>query len=149
MKEYNKAIQDHTKAIEVDPEYAKAYNKRGNVWEKIKEYDKAIKDFTTAISIDPVLAEGLNSLAWLLATCPDPDYRDGKKAVKYALKAYKINSDSANTGTLAAAYAEVGDFNNAIKYQKEAINKAKDEKQKREDISRLELYKKNKPYRDK
>ena len=152
-KEYDKAIKDHTKAIEVNPEYALAFNERGYVWEKIKEYDKAIRDFGAAIRIDHEFTIALNSLAWLLATCPDSDYRDGKEAVYYASRAYKINSDNTNSDILAAAYAEAGDFKNAIKYQKEAIKKAKDEDKAKEQIneytSRLELYKKKRPYQEK
>lgn len=51
--EYDKAIADYTKAIEIDPRYAFAYNNRGLAWGKKGEYDKAIADYTKAKEVNP------------------------------------------------------------------------------------------------
>ena len=71
--------------------------------------------------LDRVIASGkptpamLNTLAWLLATCPAPEIRDGNKAVKLAKRACDDTAWEipAVIDTLAAAYAETGDFEQA------------------------------------
>ena len=47
--EYEQAIKDYDKAIELNPEYATAYNNRGNAYAKLGEYDKAIDQFLELI----------------------------------------------------------------------------------------------------
>ena len=94
-------------------------------------------------------AQALNELAWLLATCSDSQLRDGRSAVTYAEKAVAATNrkDPAILDTLAAAYAESGDFAKAVSVQNEAIALLKDEASKREYASRLQLYESNSPYR--
>jgi hypothetical protein len=60
--------------------------------------------------------EVLNNLAWLLATCPDAHLRDGVQAVKYAERACELTHHGVTVlvGTLAAAYAEAGRYDDAV-----------------------------------
>ena len=51
--ELDKAIADFSKAIEIDPKSAIAYNNRGWAYEGKKDYDRAIADYSKAIEIDP------------------------------------------------------------------------------------------------
>jgi tetratricopeptide (TPR) repeat protein len=55
-KDYNKAIEDYTKAIDLDPNYARAYSSRGDAYHCKENYNKAIEDYTKAIALDPNLA---------------------------------------------------------------------------------------------
>ncbi len=48
-KEYDKAIDDYTKAIELNPDSADAYYNRGLAWQNKKENEKAIADYEKAI----------------------------------------------------------------------------------------------------
>jgi Flp pilus assembly protein TadD len=68
----------------------------------------------------------LDELAWLLATNSDPNARDGKEAVRLAERACDLTGRkiAALLGTLAAAYAETGDFQRAIATAEEALNRA-------------------------
>jgi tetratricopeptide (TPR) repeat protein len=94
--------------------------------------------------------QALNALAWLLATCIVSELRDGPSAVAYAQEAVAATNrkDAGILDTLAAAYAEAGDFTNAVAAQKEALVLVQQEAQKAELISRLRLYESNTPYRD-
>ena len=91
-----------------------------------------------------------NEIAWLLATYPDPEVRDGCSAVTYAEKAVAATSraNASYLDTLAAAYAEAGDFAKAVTVQKEAIALLRTEKEIQDYSSRLKLYESNTPYRD-
>ena len=64
-----------------------------------------------------------NNLAWVLATCPKDNLRQGKRAVELAERACKLADwkDVASLGSLAAAYAECGEYKEAQKWQKKAI----------------------------
>jgi len=94
--------------------------------------------------------EGLNDAAWLLATCPQAEVRDGRAAVTYAEKAVAATNRKQpfKLGTLAAAYAETGEFAKAAAIQKEAMTLLQDDQQKREFEGRLKLYEAQRPYRE-
>jgi tetratricopeptide (TPR) repeat protein len=79
-------------------------------------YAGAIEQYRQILEAQPDLTEPLNNLAWLLATGPNANLRDGKKAVEYAEYACLVTKfkDPHLVGTLAAAYAEAGRFPEAI-----------------------------------
>ena len=52
----DRAIADYTEAIRLDPKYAKAHFKRGNVYAEKAVYDTAIANYTEAIKLDPKYA---------------------------------------------------------------------------------------------
>ena len=79
-----------------------------------------IKYFTKALELNPKNADAYNSLAWILATSPVDKNRNGKKALSNALKAVILQPDAFKLDTLAASYAEVGKFDDAISTQKKA-----------------------------
>ena len=122
---------------------------RGTAWRHKKEYDKAIADYTEAIRLDPQYALAFNSRAWLWATCPDPKFRDDKKAVESATSACELSEwkNAGHIDTLAAAYAETGDFGKAVEWQEKATKLYTDAEDKKKGEERLKLYKDKKPYR--
>jgi tetratricopeptide (TPR) repeat protein len=151
LSDFNRAIRDYDRAIELDPEYAEAYNLRGLTYYKLVSYDKAIRDFDRATKLDPELASAHNNMAWLLATVPEPKYRNGKKAIKYAEKAVSLVSMSALFyNTLAAAYAEAHYFEKAVLMESIAydIYEPAHSEDKLRDIYRqlIEVYKNRKTY---
>jgi tetratricopeptide (TPR) repeat protein len=98
-------------------------------------------------------AGSLNNLAWFWATCPDEQYLNGSKAIEYATKACELTNweNTSYVDTLAAAYAEAGDFDEAVKWQKKAIELITEEdpaEWRIEFPERVKLYQSGKPYRE-
>ena len=90
----------------------------------------------------------LRDYSWFLATCPDASYRNGRRAIELATESLSVDPTLSLThDTLAAAYAEAGQFENAVKAQRQAIETAL-ECRKPEFASRLKLYEAGQPYRD-
>lgn len=149
-KEYDKALKDFDEAIRLEPENAIPYAGRGRTHQDKKEYEKAEADCLTAIRLDPKLSVGHNNLAWLRATCPNAKLRDGKRAVESATKACELSEWKGwhELGTLAAAHAENGDFKDAVKWQRKAIELGTDDKEFLDRAEqRLKLYEKGAPHR--
>jgi tetratricopeptide (TPR) repeat protein len=147
------AITDFSQAIRLDPQFMFAYVNRASIYQRAADYDKALADYRRALQIDPENWVPNYNLAWLLATCPKEGIRNGPQAVKLARKACELNGwkDPRRIDTLAAAYAEVGNFKEAMKWSKAAVELAKDlPKEKVEEFrARLKLYEQGKPCRDK
>ena len=135
-----------------DNEYFRVLRSRGDVNLGLGNHNKAIKDFEEALKLDPDDVSLLNNYAWVLATSPIDTFRDGDLALELAKKAAeKSNYKQAHIlSTLGAAYAEIGDFKNAIEWSTKAIEIAEKEKHDRLDDLKKELdsYKLNKPYRE-
>ena len=148
---------DDSESRPKDPRIAELFYNRGLHWLVKKEYANVVKDFDEAIRHDPTCAfdeDVYGTMAWLLATCPDEKLRDGKRAIQLATKACEITDweYSSHLTTLAAAYAEAGRFDEAIRYQTKALeiysmsldHATGDREGHRK---RLELYEQKKPYR--
>ena len=150
--EHERAIRDFDQAIELNPRYAKAYNNRGLAYIGQGNYERAIRDFERVIKLNPGNAKAYDNLAWILATHPDAELRDGSQAVRLAERACHLTQykSPAMLDTLAATYAETGRFDQAVKTAQKAMQIARAAKSEKlaEDIqSRLNLYKAKRPFR--
>lgn len=150
--EFDKAMSDFEDALILDPSLASAYCGRAGVWYRKNNYEQTIIEYKEALRVDLTHVRACNNLAWLLATCPDGKYRDGPKAVEFATRAVKLRRNYKNLDTLAASYAENGEFEKAIATEEKAIALLK-EKGKYEHLdellAHLKLYFDNKPLREK
>ena len=147
--QFEQAMADFTESIRLDPKVPDNYYRRGWIHKRNKDYDHALADYRRTLVLDPNNAYASNSLAWLLATCPEDSLRDGKKAVQHATKACAVQKKANHLGTLAAAHAESGDFKEAVNRQKEAIELGYDSSKETEQArQRLKLYEECKAYRE-
>jgi len=150
--DFTRAIADYDRAIQIDPQFSLAYYDRGIVYGKQGDYRRALADFQEAIRRDPKDPSPYNSAAWILASCSADKCRDGAKAVELATQACSLTSwkDPDFLDTLGVAYAEVGNFEQAIRFEKQALQFPQwAEKQGDGAQKRLDLYKERKPYREK
>ena len=85
-------------------------------------------------------------LALFLAGCPEAKFRNGKKALEFAEKGYQLAKGPGEMSALAAAHAELGQFDKAIEWQTKATASAPAEVQNGY-RNRLKGYQEQKPYR--
>jgi TPR repeat protein len=116
--------------------------------EAVKWYRKAEAEFSRGVARGDPLS--LNNLAWLLATAVSDRIRDGRRAVEYAEKAVAATArkNAIYIDTLAAAYAEIGQFEKAIETQKEAIAVFGDESYRDNFERHLKSYEAKSPFRE-
>lgn len=154
------------KLLEQSPGEWAALRIRGDCKLAISDHKSAIQDYQEGLRLleeerksveNPELTDRqydglLNNLAWVLATSPHEELRDGEKSVELGLKACEItNYEQAHIlSTLAAGYAEKGDFENARKWSAKAVElgEAEDNEQLEQLKLELESYKQDKPWRE-
>jgi tetratricopeptide (TPR) repeat protein len=127
-------------------EYAQILNRRGEAGAAIRQYRMALK-------LEPRNAEALGGLAWLLATGADARLRNGAEAIRLAGQSCALTGfkQADPIGTLAAACAEAGRFDEAVRIQENLLAAAREAAQAdwvAESQRRLDLYKANTPLRD-
>jgi hypothetical protein len=112
----------------------------------------ALADLTRAVNESSDDSTAQNALAWMMSTCPDQKFRNGKEAIVHANQACELTlwQQGYFIDTLAAAYAEAGKFPQAVMWQQRAITlmKSNSAEGQQDFEKRLELYKAKQPYRD-
>lgn len=149
-KQVDDAILDFSSAVELMPASEVPYRNRAMAYSRKKDWAKAAEDYEKVVELNPDSAVGQNGLAWLLSTAPADKVRDGKRALAAAKKACELSGykNGGYLDTLAAAYAELGEFDKAVEWQEKAL-KTGDIPIKDMDAARarLELFKSKKAYR--
>lgn len=113
------------------------------------ELDLMRADFAEAIRSNPEESDVWRKRAWLQATSPNAAHRNGQQAIEDATKACELTHwmDEESLDCLAAAYAEAGDFAEAIRQQEKAIELCPVGRRPKFE-ARLELYKQSKAFRE-
>jgi Tfp pilus assembly protein PilF len=148
-QKYLRASELPWRSVEPDPPPTEPAA-RGFYWDERGDYQRARTGYEEAVRDEPENAGSLNNLAWSLSTCPNATLRDGKRALELATRACELTkrANSSFLDTLAAAFAESGDFKAAVETQGEAIALlSKGDPSKRAYRDRLEGYKAKKAFR--
>jgi tetratricopeptide (TPR) repeat protein len=142
------ALADWSEHLRRHPADSRGYLFRSTLHKERKAWAEALEDLNAAYRISPDNPLVCNHLAWMLATCPDAQLRDGSRAVALARTACQANGwkEPHDLDTLAAACAETGAFDEAIRWQTQAVNLSPEE-MKAARQARLQLYQGGQPYR--
>lgn len=152
-KNPSESIKYYSRLLEKDKKNLDAMEGRASVYLGMGKHAEAIADFNKAHDLAPERSEILNNLAWVLATSPKAKFRNGKRAIKLATKACELTEykKAHVLSTLAAAYAETGNFKLAIEFSTKAVDLGKkldDSKIKEALQKELKSYQEKKPWRE-
>jgi hypothetical protein len=141
-------------AARLDPLYTPAYAVRALAQARLGDFERAQADARQAIRMAPNHTAGYAVLAWIQATSPDDKVRNGKQAVDNARRAYQLSllreRDPVLLATVAAALAENGQFDEAVRWQRRALRALAGYGSDYLDLAnqQLKLYQDQKPFRE-
>jgi len=149
----DEAIHHYGRALQANPDYAKAHNNLGSVLIMTGQLEGALKHFREAVRLEPDWPMPLNGAAWILATHPNPDVRDAGQAIVLAERAASLTKyqNASILNTLAASCASAGQFDRAVMTARAALglaSRTQDDKLANHIRMQLELYRQEKPYRE-
>jgi tetratricopeptide (TPR) repeat protein len=147
------AIRWWQKAVELQPDFPMAHNNLGNACLLQGHTADAIQHWKAALKTQPDLPSAQVNLAWVLAACPDPSLRDTAAALALAQRANQLSGGRNPTvlKALAAAYADNGQFPDAVATAQRALQIAASQGNQRIAYSlqsQLKCYQINQPFRD-
>ena len=152
-KKEEKSLQLFKQALERDPGHAFAHYHMAAILAQSNRVKEGIVHYNKALQLRPDWPDPANQLAWLYATHPDERFRNGREAVKLAERACRVTEfkEALYVDTLAAAYAEAGDFEKAIEAAENGLELAESagrETFARDVRQRIELYNKGRCFRE-
>ena len=146
------AVFQFYEAIRIDPDYAGAYYNLGKIYANQGKIEDAMQYYRKTLHFDPKMPQALYNLSWILSTHKDAEFRNGKEALTLAESLCTITQHRQPLAldSLAAAYAEVGKFEEAVLTANKALKLSLD--QGPEELvfglkKRLQLYEEGFPYR--
>jgi Flp pilus assembly protein TadD len=122
--QHERAVSEFNEAIRLDPTNGMAHCRLAIARDAQHHPEQAIEEYLNAIQLMPDCVPALNNFAWIRATHPESKFRNGAEAVRLATGACQATGEREPIylGTLAAAYAEAGRFEEAVA----AATKARD-----------------------
>jgi Flp pilus assembly protein TadD len=122
----NEAITQYREALRINPGDFETHYNLGNALLRNGETGGAISEIEKALELQPANPAIENTLAWLLAAGPQASLRNGTRAVQLAAQASQATGGDkpAILRTLAAAYAQAGQYSNAVQTAQRALQLA-------------------------
>jgi serine/threonine protein kinase/Flp pilus assembly protein TadD len=115
LGQQREAVAGYTKALEVKPDFIRAWTCRGVAYFKLRQWVQARDDFAKVIELNPKSAWAHNELAWLLATCPEVKLREPQRAIAHAENAVALEPTNGNYwNTLGAARYRAEDWRGGV-----------------------------------
>ena len=148
--EWNEAAQLFAKITPTKPQDANLYSEFGLALTHLGRTREATACYAHALLVQPDLPAALDRLAWILVTDPDEKIRNGAEALPMAERACQLTErkDPEKLLTLAAAYAENGDFAHAMETTRKAADLSAGNKELVTKCQQLtEAFKEAKPWR--
>jgi len=147
------ALIHYQKLLELQPDNIEVHNIVGTVLLQQGRIREGVEEWQKVLAIQSDNGNALSNLAWVFATSPDDSLRDGAKAVQLAQEALRISGRRIPIifRTLAAAYAESGEFSKAIDTAQQGIELANSQGNSSlatELQGNIELYQQQRPLRD-
>ena len=120
------ALIQYRKLLELQPDNIEVHNIVGTVFTQQGRVVEGVEEWQKVLAIQPDNGNAMSNLAWVFATSPDQSLRDGPKAVELAKQALRISGGRIPIlfRTLAAAYAESGEFSKAMQTAQQGIELA-------------------------
>lgn len=120
---FDAAIEHSRAALLIQPNNADCHTVLAVALDEKGQSTEAIEHYEKALQISPQSVSALNNLAWVLATSSNAPVRNGAKAIQFALQADQLTggNNALVLRTLAAAYAEAGQFGKAIESAQAAM----------------------------
>lgn len=151
--ELDAAIGHSRAALSIQPNNADCRTVLAIALDEKGQSAEAIQQYAKALEISPQSVSALNNLSWLLATSSNASLRNGTRAVQLAQKADQLSAgaNAVVLRTLAAAYAEAGQFGKAIESAQTAIQLARNQRAESlisELQQQIALYELGLPYRE-
>ncbi len=150
QEEWAEAERNYQLALSAAPAHADWWLTLGICREHLGRFRGAAAAYQEAIDLAEESGRAANNLAWLLATSPDVGLRDGSRALMLARELISRQENPGNLDTFAAALAETGDFEGAVKIENRALEMlGNSQPDLRAEIeSRQELFSRHLPFRD-
>jgi tetratricopeptide (TPR) repeat protein len=158
-RKYERAATELSRTVPPDPPRPIDHGQiQPEYWMRPGSGARDLARYEELIRLYPDLPWVHRERAFILATCPDARIRDGKRAVSAATRAAELTNwkDWDVLMTLAAAYAEAGDFANAVRWEQRVVEVEQAFRKQlppslvgtmAPQVDRLALYKAGKPYR--
>src|SRR6266699_2142027 len=122
--EIDAAVFHSRAAVSIQPQNADAHTNLAVAFDEKGQIPEAISQYEQALEISPQSVAAENNLAWLLATNPDASIRHRDGALELATRANQLSGGGNATvlRTLAAAYANAGQFSRAVEVGQLALS---------------------------
>ncbi len=149
LEDYEQAIGDYRRAAELGKDSAIYLTDLADAYQFRAQWKPAAAAYQQAVSVNNQYARAYQNAAWLMATCPDAEIRNQELALTAAKRAIALEGDDSAKAldTLAAATANMGDFSEAAKLTRQAIEISQEEDETIELKQRLNLYSQRRAYR--